>query len=51
MLCDDSVVYLGEDVKHGGYHVVTEGLAEKFPGRLDSDETSPWGRYGFARLA
>jgi hypothetical protein len=35
MLCDDSVVYLG--MLRCGYHVVTEGLAEKFPGRvLDS---------------
>ena len=31
---DDSVVYIGEDVRHGGYYVVTEGLAEKFPSRV-----------------
>ena len=27
---DPSVVYLGEDVIHGGYYLVTEGLATKF---------------------
>lgn len=37
------VVYLGEDVVHGGYYNVTEGLAAKFPGRVidfPPDETS-----------
>jgi pyruvate/2-oxoglutarate/acetoin dehydrogenase E1 component/TPP-dependent pyruvate/acetoin dehydrogenase alpha subunit len=51
---DDSVVYLGEDVKHGGYYVVTEGLAEKFPGRVldfPPDETSLLGAaMGFSQL-
>ena len=40
---DESVVYLGEDVVHGGYYVVTEGLAAQFPGRVidfPPDETS-----------
>jgi len=32
---DDSVVYIGEDVRHGGYYVVTDGLAEKFPNRVN----------------
>lgn len=29
-----SLVYLGEDVEHGGYYLVTEGLAKRFPGRV-----------------
>jgi pyruvate/2-oxoglutarate/acetoin dehydrogenase E1 component len=36
-------VYVGEDVEHGGYYLVTEGLAAKYPGRvvdLPPDETS-----------
>ena len=36
-------VYIGEDVEHGGYYLVTDGLAEKFPGRLidfPPDETT-----------
>ena len=40
---DDTIVYLGEDVQHGGYYVVTEGLATQFPGRVidfPPDETS-----------
>jgi pyruvate/2-oxoglutarate/acetoin dehydrogenase E1 component len=28
---DNSVVYFGEDVHHGGYHLVTEGV---FPKRI-----------------
>lgn len=28
------LVYLGEDVEHGGYYLVTEGLAKKFPQRV-----------------
>lgn len=27
---DNSVVYFGEDVHHGGYHLVTEGVAVFF---------------------
>jgi TPP-dependent pyruvate/acetoin dehydrogenase alpha subunit/pyruvate/2-oxoglutarate/acetoin dehydrogenase E1 component len=37
------VVYIGEDVEHGGYYLVTEGLAEKYPGRVidfPPDETT-----------
>ena len=34
MAADDTVVYIGEDVRHGGYYVVTEGLVDKFPGRV-----------------
>ena len=26
-----AVVYIGEDVEHGGYYLVTEGLAKKYP--------------------
>jgi 2-oxoisovalerate dehydrogenase E1 component len=51
---DDSVVYLGEDVKHGGYYLATEGLADKFPGRIldfPPDETSLLGAaMGFSQL-
>jgi 2-oxoisovalerate dehydrogenase E1 component len=51
---DDSIVYLGEDVKHGGYYVVTEGLSAKFPGRVldfPPDETSLLGAaMGFSQL-
>ena len=25
------MVYIGEDVQHGGYYLVTEGLAKSFP--------------------
>eukprot|EP01065_Artemidia_motanka_P042786 TRINITY_DN5793_c1_g1_i1.p1 TRINITY_DN5793_c1_g1~~TRINITY_DN5793_c1_g1_i1.p1 ORF type:complete len:824 (+),score=262.69 TRINITY_DN5793_c1_g1_i1:72-2543(+) len=31
---DPSLVYIGEDVEHGGYYLVTDGLAKKFPGRV-----------------
>mmetsp|Transcript_15059 Transcript_15059/g.35449 ORF Transcript_15059/g.35449 Transcript_15059/m.35449 type:complete len:847 (+) Transcript_15059:220-2760(+) len=37
------LVYLGEDVEHGGYYLITEGLAKAFPGRvrdMPPDETS-----------
>lgn len=37
------LVYMGEDVVHGGYYVVTEGLAEKYPLRVRDfppDETA-----------
>lgn len=27
----EDIVYIGEDVQHGGYYLVTEGLAAKFP--------------------
>ena len=36
-------VYIGEDVEHGGYYLVTEGLAKKYPMRVRDfppDETS-----------
>ena len=36
-------VYLGEDVEHGGYYLVTEGLAKAHPGRVRDwppDETT-----------
>eukprot|EP00756_Hemistasia_phaeocysticola_P034406 Hpha_TRINITY_DN16518_c4_g1::TRINITY_DN16518_c4_g1_i1::g.134215::m.134215/K11381/bkdA; 2-oxoisovalerate dehydrogenase E1 component len=31
---DSSMVYIGEDCEHGGYYLVTDGLAKKFPGRV-----------------
>lgn len=37
------VVYIGEDVEHGGYYLVTDGLAKRFPGRVidfPPDETT-----------
>eukprot|EP00759_Apiculatamorpha_spiralis_P027230 PhF_6_TR30148/c0_g1_i1/m.44134/K11381/bkdA; 2-oxoisovalerate dehydrogenase E1 component len=36
-------VYIGEDVEHGGYYLVTEGMAAKFPHRVRDfppDETT-----------
>jgi pyruvate/2-oxoglutarate/acetoin dehydrogenase E1 component len=47
-------VYLGEDVRHGGYYLVTEGLAEKYPNRIldfPPDETTLLGAgLGFSQL-
>ena len=40
---DRRVVYIGEDVEHGGYYLVTSGLARKYPGRVSDfppDETA-----------
>ena len=40
---DPSVVYIGEDVQHGGYYLVTDGLYKKYPTRITDvvpDETS-----------
>jgi len=31
---DPKVVYIGEDVEHGGYYLVTDGLVKQFPGRV-----------------
>jgi pyruvate/2-oxoglutarate/acetoin dehydrogenase E1 component len=49
-----SVVYLGEDVRHGGYYLVTEGLAEKYSTRIldfPPDETTLLGAsLGFSQL-
>jgi 2-oxoisovalerate dehydrogenase E1 component len=51
---DRSVVYLGEDVRHGGYYLVTEGLAKKYPKRVldfPPDETTLLGAaLGFSQL-
>mmetsp|Transcript_4283 Transcript_4283/g.6144 ORF Transcript_4283/g.6144 Transcript_4283/m.6144 type:complete len:802 (+) Transcript_4283:222-2627(+) len=51
---DPSVVYLGEDVRHGGYYLVTEDLAKDFPTRVldfPPDETTLLGAaLGFAQL-
>ena len=41
------VVYIGEDVKHGGYYLITDGLAKRFPGRVvdfPPDETTLLGK-------
>jgi 2-oxoisovalerate dehydrogenase E1 component len=43
MTNNPKVVYIGEDVEHGGYYLVTDGLASKFPGRVidfPPDETT-----------
>jgi pyruvate/2-oxoglutarate/acetoin dehydrogenase E1 component len=40
---DPSVVYIGEDVQHGGYYLVTDGLQKKYPLRVRDfppDETT-----------
>jgi|EP00945_MAST-04E_sp_MAST-4E-sp1_P002826 2-oxoisovalerate dehydrogenase E1 component len=40
---NDDIVYIGEDVQHGGYYLVTEGLHKKFPLRVADfppDETT-----------
>ena len=37
------LVYMGEDVRHGGYYLVTDGLAESYPDRVQDfppDETA-----------
>jgi len=51
---DASVVYLGEDVRHGGYYLVTEDLAAKHPTRIvdfPPDETTLLGAaLGFSQL-
>mmetsp|Transcript_31006 Transcript_31006/g.47500 ORF Transcript_31006/g.47500 Transcript_31006/m.47500 type:complete len:849 (+) Transcript_31006:121-2667(+) len=51
---DPSVVYIGEDVEHGGYYLVTDGLAKKFPGRVRDfppDETTLLGAgMGFSQV-
>ena len=48
-----SVVYLGEDVRHGGYYLVTEGLYKKYPTQVHDfppDETTLLGAgQGFAQ--
>jgi 2-oxoisovalerate dehydrogenase E1 component len=48
------VVYIGEDVTHGGYYLVTDGLAKKYPMRVADfppDETSLLGAgIGYAHL-
>jgi pyruvate/2-oxoglutarate/acetoin dehydrogenase E1 component len=43
MESDDSIVYIGEDVEHGGYYLVSDGLKSRFPRRVidfPPDETS-----------
>lgn len=48
-----SMLYIGEDVEHGGYYLVTTGLAKKYPQRVRDfppDETSLVGvGMGFAQ--
>eukprot|EP00604_Paraphysomonas_vestita_P000322 CAMPEP_0174826424 /NCGR_PEP_ID=MMETSP1107-20130205/44007_1 /TAXON_ID=36770 /ORGANISM="Paraphysomonas vestita, Strain GFlagA" /LENGTH=95 /DNA_ID=CAMNT_0016059545 /DNA_START=482 /DNA_END=766 /DNA_ORIENTATION=+ len=42
-IAGDRVVYIGEDVRHGGYYLVTDGLYSKYPSRVHDfppDETS-----------
>eukprot|EP00934_Nitzschia_sp_Nitz4_P004421 Nitzschia sp. Nitz4//scaffold118_size93875//46013//48415//NITZ4_004789-RA/size93875-processed-gene-0.61-mRNA-1//-1//CDS//3329533727//4411//frame0 len=54
LLQDPSVFYLGEDVRHGGYYAVTEGLASKYPSQVldfPPDETTLLGAgLGFSQL-
>lgn len=49
-----TMVYVGEDVRHGGYYLVTDGLAQKFPHRVvdfPPDETTLVGAaLGMAQL-
>ena len=51
---DPSIVYLGEDVRHGGYYLVTEGLVNAFPDRVidfPPDETTLLGAAtGFSQI-
>lgn len=53
MAMEPNLVYLGEDVRHGGYYLVTEGLAKRFPKRVldfPPDETNLIGcGLGFAQ--
>ena len=48
------VVYIGEDVEHGGYYLVTDGLVKKFKGRVidfPPDETTLLGAaMGFSQV-
>jgi 2-oxoisovalerate dehydrogenase E1 component len=48
------VAYIGEDVEHGGYYLVTDGLAGKYPGRVKDfppDETTLIGAaIGYAQV-
>mmetsp|Transcript_26611 Transcript_26611/g.38558 ORF Transcript_26611/g.38558 Transcript_26611/m.38558 type:complete len:709 (-) Transcript_26611:1093-3219(-) len=49
-----NTVYLGEDVQHGGYYLVTDGLLSQFPNRIidvPPDETTLLGiSMGFSQL-
>ena len=51
---DERVVYIGEDVEHGGYYLVTEGLAKSYPHRVRDfppDETTLVGAaIGFSQV-
>jgi pyruvate/2-oxoglutarate/acetoin dehydrogenase E1 component len=51
---DPKVVYIGEDVEHGGYYLVTDGLVKKFKGRVidfPPDETTLLGAaMGFSQV-
>jgi len=53
MSSDPRVVYIGEDVEHGGYYLVTSGLKDLHPGRVvdfPPDETTLVGAgMGFAQ--
>jgi 2-oxoisovalerate dehydrogenase E1 component len=51
---DPKVVYIGEDVEHGGYYLVTDGLVKRFKGRVidfPPDETTLIGAaMGFSQV-
>ena len=54
MEANSRVVYIGEDVEHGGYYCVTDGLVKKFPKRIidfPPDETTLLGAaMGFSQV-
>lgn len=54
MEVDSKIVYIGEDVEHGGYYLVTDGLTDRFSGRVidfPPDETTLLGAaMGFAQV-
>ena len=54
VMANPKVVYIGEDVEHGGYYLVTDGLAKKYPKRVidfPPDETTLLGAaMGFSQV-
>jgi 2-oxoisovalerate dehydrogenase E1 component len=54
METNPKVVYIGEDVEHGGYYLVTDGLVKKYPKRVidfPPDETTLLGAaIGFSQV-
>ena len=54
MEANSRVVYIGEDVEHGGYYLVSDGLVKKYPKRVidfPPDETTLLGvAMGFSQV-